>query len=318
MVRAVPDHGGRGESTAVAGRYAVNDSAIEFRPLFPFDPGRTYSVRVDPRMLPTPRNDSAITTEIALASVAHVPSATVARILPSAGTLPENQLRLYVEFSAPMSRQSGLEFVHLLDDRGNEVRGAFLPLDADFWNPDHTRYTLFLDPGRVKRGILPNEQMGRPLRAGRAYTLVVDSAWHDAQGLPLAASFRRSFRAGPATTAPIALAAWTLHAPRAGTRDPLVVTFPTPLDHGLLRRALGVETQRGEALRGDVSLGRDETEWRFIPASAWRAGDHRLVVLAILEDLAGNRVGRAFEVDRFEQTDSTALPERFTLPFVVR
>ena len=69
---------------------------------------------------------------------------------------------------SPMSRQAGVDFVRLLDDNGREVRNAFLPLEADFWNPAHTRYTLFLDPGRVKRGILPNEQMGRALRSGAA------------------------------------------------------------------------------------------------------------------------------------------------------
>ena len=32
----------------IAGRYAVSDTAIEFRPAFPFDAGRAYAVRVDP------------------------------------------------------------------------------------------------------------------------------------------------------------------------------------------------------------------------------------------------------------------------------
>src|SRR6185436_17263634 len=112
-------------------------------------------------------------------------------------TLPENQLRLYVEFSAPMSNGGGIGFIRLLDADGREVRNAFLPLDADFWNREHTRYTLFLDPGRVKRGILPNEQMGRALRAGRVYSIAIDSTWRDAEGQPLAAPYRRSFHVGP-------------------------------------------------------------------------------------------------------------------------
>ena len=59
---------------------------------------------------------------------------------------------------------------------------AFLPLESDFWNADHTRYTVFFDPGRVKRGILPNRDMGRALVAGRQYTLEVNADWPDAQG----------------------------------------------------------------------------------------------------------------------------------------
>jgi hypothetical protein len=306
------------ESPSIAGRYAISDTAVEFRPLFPFDPGRAYTVRVDPSVLPTPRSESIVTTVLSLPAGARAAPATVVRVLPSADVLPENLLRMYIEFSAPMSRQPGVDFVHLVDESGKEVRNAFLPLDADFWNPDHTRYTVFLDPGRVKRGILPNEQMGRALRAGHAFSLVVDSAWRDASGRPMAASYRRKFFAGPAIQTGIAVAAWRILPPRAETRDPLVVKFPRPLDHGLLQRALGVETRRGASWPGTIAVGDGEREWRFAPRDPWRAGDYELVVLSILEDVAGNRVGRAFEVDMWDRVDSTTVPERTTLPFTVR
>ncbi|HEY9229128.1 MAG TPA: hypothetical protein VIP11_20930, partial [Gemmatimonadaceae bacterium] len=302
----------------VAGRYSVSDTAIEFRPLFPFDAGRVYGVRVEPKELPVARSDSAFSTTIALPAPPRAPSTVVQRILPTTGALPENQLRIYIEFSAPMSRRSGVDFVHLIDDSGREVTHAFLPLDADFWSPDHTRYTVFLDPGRVKRGITPNEQLGRPLRAGRAYALVVDSAWRDANGLPLARPFRIEFTAGPAVLEPISLAAWKTAPPRAGTRDPLVVTFPRALDHGLLQRAVGVAPQGQSPLVGDIVIGPGETEWRFTPRDPWRAGDYNVIALSILEDVAGNRIGRPFEVDMFDRVDSTATAERFNLPFKIR
>jgi hypothetical protein len=57
--------------------------------------------------------------------------------------------------------KGGIGFVRLLDEAGDEVRDPFLPLDAEFWNRDRTRFTVFFDPGRQKRGILPNEEMGR-------------------------------------------------------------------------------------------------------------------------------------------------------------
>ena len=56
--------------------------------------------------------------------------------------------------------------IHLLDDKGQEVRDPFLPLDAEFWNDDRTRYTVFFDPGRQKRGIAPIADMGRSLTHG--------------------------------------------------------------------------------------------------------------------------------------------------------
>lgn len=309
---------GPANTPSVAGRYVASDTALEFEPLFPLDPGREYTVHFDPRRLATPRPDSTVVKVISLAALPdRSPSTTVTGIYPTNNEMPENQLRLYVTFSAPMSRQPGIDFVHLIDDNGKEVKNAFLPLEADFWNPDHTRYTLFLDPGRVKRGITPNEQMGRPLHSGRAYALVIDSTWRDANGLPLVKPFRHEFRAGPAIEKGIDLKAWRVAAPRAGTRDALAVTFSRSLDHGLLQRALGVE--RGEqSIAGDVTIAPAEVQWRFVPQQPWRAGEYRLVVLSILEDVAGNRVGRAFEVDMFERVDSTAKAEKNHIVFRVK
>jgi len=303
---------------AVAGRYSASDTALEFEPLFAFDPGREYTVHFDPRRLATPRPDSMIVKAVSLPARADLsPSTTVTGIYPTNKEVPENQLRLYVTFSAPMSRQPGIDFVHLIDDNGKQVNNAFLPLEADFWSPDHTRYTLFLDPGRVKRGITPNEQMGRPLRSGRAYALVIDSAWRDANGLPLVKSFRYEFRAGPAIEKGIDLKTWRVSAPRAGTRDTLAVRFDRSLDHGLLQRALGVE-RGGQPVLGDVAIAPAEVQWKFVPRQAWTSGEYRLVVLSILEDVAGNRVGRPFEVDMFERVDLTANAEKNHIPFTIK
>ena len=90
------------------------------------------------------------------------------RSIPTADVVPENQLRLYIHFSAPMGLKGGLDYIHLLDDAGNEVKDPFLPLDTEFWNDDRTRYTVFFDPGRQKRGIAPIAEMGRSLTAGKA------------------------------------------------------------------------------------------------------------------------------------------------------
>src|SRR6185503_2221620 len=103
-------------------------------------------------------------------------------------------------------------------------KDPFLPLDTAFWNAARTRFTVFFDPGRVKRGVRPNEEMGRSLTEGRSYTLVVSREWRDANGLPLKDDFRRTFRVGPPDERPLDTSTWRLQAPRAGTRDPVTVT----------------------------------------------------------------------------------------------
>ena len=96
------------------------------------------------------------------------------------------------------------------------------------------------------------------------------------------------------------------------------MTFREPLDHGLLLRALGVTAADGSPIAGDVTVGKGELVWTFTPKAPWRAGTHQLVAFAMLEDLAGNRIGRAFEVDQFDRTDQSAEPEKTLIPFTVK
>lgn len=289
------------EALPVAGSYSIGADALEFTPRFPFDPGRTYVVRVDPRRLPQPREAPVVGKVLQMPAAPEGARTAVTSIAPTGGAWPENILRFYIQFSAPMSRASALGFVRLVDEAGVEVREAFLPLDVDLWNADRTRFTVFFDPGRVKRGIRPNVELGRALHAGRRYAVVVDAKWPDAQGRPLSSEFRYPFTAGAPEERPVQPVDWHIAAPPAGSRNALVLTFPWGLDRGLLQRAVGVRNAQDASLDGAISIDEGERVWRFTPAAAWRAGDHHLVVLPILEDPAGNRVGRAFEIAMFQK-----------------
>lgn len=293
------------DSVAVAGTYATNDTALEFRPAHPLDVGRAYTVSIG-----SSRRRDTLMIPARTGGVA----TRVLRVYPSANAVPENLRRLHIEFSAPMSRDGAIGFVHLLDDTGGEVQRAFLPGDGDVWNTDHTRYTLVLDPGRM----LPSERTGRPLTSGKGYTLRVDSAWRDARGATLATSFDHALHVAPADLQPVRLADWRVGSPGARTVEQLVVRFSKPLDHGLLHRALGVETLGGRRLNGTVEVDAGERVWRFSPSEPWRAGEFRVVVLSILEDVAGNRIDRQFEADRIDRVDSAAVQPRFFLPFSIR
>ena len=287
----------------VLGDYAVRDGALRFTPRFPFDPGQRYEVFFDPASLPSAQHGAApaplrpVSATIDIPAPDRAPSTRVVAVYPSALEVPENHLRLYIVFSAPMGLGAAGGHIRLVDAHGAPLADPFLPLDVDLWNADRTRFTVLYDPGRVKRGILPNEEMGRPLAAGRAYTLEIDAAWRDAEGQPLVAPFRREFRVGPPREDALDPADWRLEVPVPGTRDPLAVLFPAPLDYGLLQRALRVATGDGRPLDGQIRLEREETRWVFTPRTPWQPGQYQLVAAATLEDVAGNRIGRPFEVD---------------------
>ena len=243
----------------------------------------------------------------------------VTEIFPSRDRLPENLLRFYIYFSAPMSRGGAYHRITLLDEAsGKKVDAPFLELDEELWSPDGTRFTLVFDPGRIKRGLKPREEVGPVLEAGRSYSLVIDRNWLDASGNLLKTGFRKTFRVGPADDTSPDPKTWTVHPPRASSREPLEVCFPEPLDRALLDRLLWVEIGNAKLVAGQIALGAAETTWRFMPADPWREGDYRLVVGTELEDLAGNSVAQPFEVDAAGPISSRVTTRTVELPFQIR
>ena len=315
------DDDGELEIPPVLGSHAIGDDGLlRFSPMFPFDPGRPYSVRFDPSRLPG-QEASLLEPIVAVVSLPKPdvePTTVVDRIFPSGDRLPENQLKLYLHFSAPMSNVDGLEYLSLRDSRGREIEEVFLPLGTEFWDLDHVRYTVFFDPGRVKQGLELNERLGRPLQEGGTYTLVVDPAWPDAEGNPLRAPYEKRFTVGPADLTPLDTATWRLRVPASGSTQRLVVSMPEPLDHALMRRAISVEDETGQRVDGEVEVGNWETRWTLTPSQPWAAGAYSLVALSILEDLAGNKIGTRFEIDVFEQVDRTTTGEQLRIPFEIR
>jgi hypothetical protein len=306
--------GGRDGRPAVLGSYAVKDGVLRFGPRFPPAPGVRYRAVLDPSRLPRPSPArSAVVAEVAIPKP-DTPATVVAHVYPSRDELPENLLKFYLHFSAPMSRGEAYAHVRLLDESGKAVRGAFLELGEELWDPDGKRFTLFLDPGRIKRGLKPREEFGPVLEAGKRYTLEIDRGWADAHGNPLKETYRKRFRAVAAAEQPPDPKAWRVEPPRAGGRAPLVVRFPGPLDHALLGRMLRVTYAGGREAAGAVTIDDEETRWRFTPARPWTAGAYRLVIDTALEDLAGNSIGRPFEVDVFHPVRRTVTTETVTLP----
>lgn len=325
LLRVSVATGGGGDTPlAMVGTYRVTADGVRFLPRFPLDPGRPYDVAFDPAQLSTPSSAKTegwragpIRAVVSAPAAAPTAAARVVDVYPTSSTIPENQLRMYVSFSAPMSVVRAIEHLKLLDEEEREVEGAFLPLDIALWNPERTRFTALFDPGRVKKGILPNERMGRALSRGRSYTLVIDREWRDTNGNPLVSQYERRFSVGPPDTQPIDPATWRVAAPRAGGREALVVTFPDPLDYALLHRALIVSSATRGRVEGVVGVDVGETRWRFTPAAPWPPGEYVLTALPILEDGAGNQIGRPFEVHAAENGEGADDPKAVSLPFRV-
>ena len=287
------------------GSYSIENGALVFHTRYPLAPGVSYhAVFHQPGTTP-------IEAVFHGPTQASAPATRVVGMYPSVPTLPDNQLKLYLVFSAPMQGGDIFPSIHLIDQDG---KPAYLPfVGQELWNRDNSRLTLIFDPGRIKRGVKPNVDLGPVLVEGRRYTLVIDRDLKDGNGVPLAEAFRHEFTAGPSERRGIDPKLWRLSEPLAGTNDPLVITFDRPLDYALLQDVFQIP-----GVAGSVSLGPGETEWRFQPAQPWKPGDHNLIIDMALEDLAGNRIGRPFDVDTMVNPVERITKSSTSLTFRIR
>jgi len=301
------------EILSLLGTYEVDPKRgeIRFRSRFREEPGMTYraSYHTKGSNSPPAFRDFVIPRLEELAS-----STIVTRVSPSKNVLPENLLKIYLEFSAPMSFGKAYEHVKLLDSKGKPLELPFLELGEELWDPRGIRFTLLFDPGRIKNGLKPREELGPVLEAGKSYTFVIDPGWKDATGRPLKAGYRKTFRVGPPDTTPPDPANWRLQAPAASTTGPVVLIFPESLDRALLGRVIVVVDDRDKSVAGKITIADDETSWSFTPDVPWRRGGYSILIDKTLEDLAGNSIGRAFEVDVFK-VDTTKTIETFRIKF---
>ncbi len=272
----------------VLGEASERREGVSWVPRYPLQPGQQYTAVWRPLVgeqisttFTVPRRDLPATT-------------VVVAVYPSSQVVPENLLRLYVQFSAPMSRGVAPRFLELVDDDNDPIAGAFVVPEQELWSPTDDRLTLFFDPGRLKQEVGPNLAAGTPLHVGQEVTLRIQAEWPDAHGAPLRESFEHTWQVVQADRERPRADEWMLHAP-ARPEEPLRLEFPEALDRALLHRMLTVETEAGAPIVGAITVARGEREWVFAPTSPWLPGSYTIRVDPDLEDLAGNSLERLFD-----------------------
>ena len=102
------------------GTYRVEGNAIRFEPQYPLVPGLSYQASFRPAELPVglPVNKGdrrELTAVVRVPTPSLTPATAVTHIYPTADVLPENLLKFYVHFSAPMSRGNIYDYIRLLE-----------------------------------------------------------------------------------------------------------------------------------------------------------------------------------------------------------
>ncbi len=240
-----------GAAGPVVGDYTIVDGTVRFTPMYGLDAGRSFDVTFDASRIPgaDPGDNwrrPPLKKVVSVAGRALARATVVEQVYPSGGEVTANMLRFYIEFSAPMGRGSALDHIRLVDDAGQEVVEPFLPVDAELWTPDHTRFTLLFDPGRVKRGIKPNRDLGRALIPGKRYALTISEDWLDGRGEKLRSGHRHEFSVRPPIEQPLDASRWQLE--DSASRHPRSSDGDVPL--GARLRAAEARAQRPSRSRG--------------------------------------------------------------------
>ncbi|MFM8271144.1 MAG: hypothetical protein ACKODX_02315 [Gemmata sp.] len=303
----------------MAGSWSVTAAALRFEPLFPLAAGVKYRVFCDPAAAPRANLKAApFARDVFIPKPPPGPRVSVVAVYPSASQLPENALRLYVQFSGPVERGGVYKRFKLVRDDGMAVAAPFIEIEEELWSADGTRVTLLFDPGRVKRGLVPREEDGPILEEGRRYTFEVDAKWPDLDGRPITAGAKKTFGVVAPDDHPVRPEDWALTAPRADSDAPLIVKLAKPLDRALLGRMLWVTDAAGKGVEGTLAVGGGERVVTFAPKTPWAKGDYKLMIDAQLEDVCGNRVGEPFELDVLKPIPLKPVVKVAERPFAVK
>mgnify|MGYP007032679008 CR=1 FL=1 len=178
-----------GESgSAMFGKVESADGNLRFRPAFALTRGASYEAIL--------RSEKGIdlTKKFTIAKPDALPPKLV-KTYPTNAGIPANLLKFYLYFDQPMREtQAIFDRIHLEDSDGNRVHAPWRR--QLLWTDDSKRLTLWIHPGRIKRGVNLREEFGPVLQPNRAYALVIEADVQAASGATLGEQVRLEFRTG--------------------------------------------------------------------------------------------------------------------------
>ncbi|WP_265241042.1 Ig-like domain-containing protein [Muriicola sp. Z0-33] len=293
-------------TTPVLGEVKQLENGYQFIPVVPFSKGQSYEIRGNGVTLANFMVAPPLTKELGELAV----------IYPTRDTVPENLLKIYLQFSQPMQQVGeALNFIKVTDETIGEEIVVFLELESELWNKAHDRLTLWLDPGRIKTDLIPNKEKGLPILQGREYTIHISRDWKTAEGQSLKKDYtkklvviaRDSNKPNPDN--------WEILPPAAGEKGQLQIIFEEPMDAVLALEALTIKDANGQLVPGDFVLGRYEKRILFKPVNNWNKEEYKILIEAKLEDNAGNNLNRLFDTDVLQNQGRALAQKSYELAF---
>ena len=270
--------------TAILGDFSLTEDTYKFEPVIPFSKGSTYVLY----------QNSKEVSSFTINNTNDTIAPEVIAVYPTTNKVPENLLKMYFVFSNPMQEvDSALDYITITHNETGKVVDVFLELTTELWNKEHTQLTLWLDPGRIKRDLIPNKEKGLPLLKGQHYTLKIAKNFKDAHGKTLQQAHKKEFTVIDRDSKKPIPKNWELQT----TLDVLTLNFKESMDAALALETFNIVTNKGDKVQGDFELLDKERILKFYPKHPFALGEYVIIIESRLEDLAGNNLNHPFDKD---------------------
>lgn len=278
----------KGNKSSILGDLVFVNSEYTFTPIISFSAGERYEIF---------KND-VFYLEFSIPKLENQVRPKLIAVYPKTDTVPENLLKMYFVFSKPMQQSRPfLDFITVTNRATNKTENIFLSLENELWNTDHTELTLWLDPGRIKKDLIPNKELGIPVKKGNSYEITIPNRLTDANGVSLGKEYKKIIVVGERDADSPSVNEWKLTVPNKGTKEALGISFDESLDAMLAKETIQVYSSENEFIEGGFIVSKKATNVLFAPKNLWKKGDYKIVIESRLEDLAGNNLNRLFDTD---------------------
>lgn len=294
-------------STPILGKIKEKENTVYFIPLVPFGWNQKYTVFYNHTIryfsLPIPKDYESL---------------KISKIFPSASRLPSNILKWYIKFSKPINKNNIYKYIRFVSDSGDTIPRAILPLENALISDDGTLLTIWVEPGRQKRNLIPNKQLGSVFSNNKKYQLVISKEIKDTNGVSMLEDFYKQFIIINADRNKPNIRNWQIKIPIADSMSDLLIYFEESIDYGSSIDNILILDDKGQSVKGDCTLLNEEKIFSFKPKKQWKKGKYEIYFDSAIEDLAGNNLNRLFD-DEIHNTSKIITPsQNHKLEFIIK
>ncbi len=283
-------------STHILGKVVEEKETIRFSPVIPFGWNQKYTLVY-----------GAIIEYFEITLPEKYEYLSVKAVYPSIKNLPSNLLKWYFRFSKPINESNVYDHIRFTDETGDTLTRVILPLNNILISDNGLLLTVWIEPGRQKRGLIPNQQLGTVFEEGKEYSLIISKSLKDQEGIPMLEDYIHQFKVVKADRKQPNIDSWKIHIPTVGTTSNLMIHFnEESMDYGSTLNSIMIKDSEKNEITGNLKLINNETTLVFTPSHPWKKGNYHISIDAGLEDLAGNNLNRLFDSE-IKNTETTNL-----------